>query len=134
MPGLDDFLGQWRLERIIDDRRAGERGRFDGTARITGDGVRAAYDETGLLRLPGRPPLTATRRYLWSAGAAGLEIAFADGRPFHHVPAAGGAAAHDCPPDRYAVVYDFSAWPDWTAVWTVTGPAKDYVAHSRYRR
>src|SRR5690606_37936472 len=84
MPVLEDFLGDWRLARTIDDRRAGEVGRFDGTARITGDGIRAVYEETGLLRLPGRAPMTATRRHLWTACATGVAIAFADGRAFHH--------------------------------------------------
>ncbi len=134
MPGLEDFLGDWRIERSIDDRRMGERATFEGTARIHGDAVRAVYAEVGQLRLPGRSPLTATRRYLWSATARGIAVAFEDGRPFHAIPAGGGAAGHDCAPDRYDVVYDFAHWPDWTAVWTVTGPAKDYTARALYRR
>ena len=38
---------------------------------------------------------------------------------------------HLCAPDRYEVAYDFTAWPHWSATWTVEGPRKDYVMTSQ---
>ena len=92
-------------------------------------------EEEGWLALPGGgAPLRATRRYLWAADAAWLEVRFEDGRPFHTVPldVARPEAAHDCAPDVYRVAYDFADWPRWRAVWRVTGPRKDYVMTSDY--
>ena len=49
---------------------------------------------------------------------------------------AGGAGdsgdRHWCDPDSYAVRYDFSRWPEWSARWRVEGPHKAYIMYSRY--
>ncbi|SIO24969.1 hypothetical protein SAMN05444722_1020 [Rhodovulum sp. ES.010] len=133
MPELADFIGLWRLSRIIEDARAGHLARFEGQARLSEGAGGLVYAETGALRLPGQPAFTATRRYLWRAGAAGIDIFFEDGRFFHAIrPGTAPKASHDCPPDRYAVAYDFAHWPLWSSRWRVTGPRKDYVMVSRY--
>lgn len=132
---LAALAGEWRLEREIEDRRARERGRFSGVATFRWEGGRLCYDEAGELRLPGRAPLAGARRYFWSVEDGRMQVRFADGRPFHTFElAARPATRHDCPPDTYAGTYDFSAWPDWTVVWDVTGPRKAYRARSLYQR
>jgi hypothetical protein len=134
---LAAFAGLWQIERDIDDRRAGRGGRFAGEGAFTPDADGLAYAEAGTLTLIGAPPMTATRRYRWrEAGAGFIEVRFEDGRLFHRFDAeeAAPAAEHDCPPDRYRVRYDFSRWPQWQAEWRVSGPRKDYLALSRYRR
>lgn len=137
MPGMDDFVGRWTLERRIDDHRAGVAGRFVGVADLTPEGVGLTYAERGHLVLGAGAPLTAERRYRWAAAEGGcIAVAFADGRAFHRFdPAAGTVdAAHWCDPDDYHVSYDFTAWPLWRAVWKVRGPRKDYQMESFYRR
>jgi hypothetical protein len=41
---------------------------------------------------------------------------------------------HACDPDTYRAHHDFSRWPQWHAVWTVTGPRKDYTMWTMWQR
>lgn len=134
IPALAEFAGVWTLARRIDDRCAGQAGRFDGTARFTPDALGLVYEEEGRLALGRAAPLHATRRYLWRpARGGGVAVLFPDGRPFHAFGGDHGAEArHWCDPDTYRVRYDFAAWPRWQAAWTVTGPAKDYTLVTDY--
>jgi Family of unknown function (DUF6314) len=132
MPQLDDFLGAWRLHRRILDRRAGEVGRLTGHAVFRTGAGGAVQEEEGTLTLPNRPPMTATRTYLWSEAPGRLVVQFADGSDFHDFDAlaARPEARHLCGDDLYRVRYDFRRWPNWRAVWRVTGPRKDLVIAS----
>jgi len=134
---LAEFAGRWRLVRRIADALAGAEGRMEGWAEFQPGGEGLLCEERGLLRYGGGSPLQAARRYLWRAEAPGrIAVFFEDGRPFHGFALGASAEAiHDCAPDRYHVAYDFSGWPRrWRAVWTVTGPRKDYVSVSDYLR
>lgn len=134
-PALDEFEGLWRLEREIEDARAGQTVRFSGTALFSSDTEGLLCEEAGDLILPGQPPMRATRRYLWRQQGEDIAVLFHDGRPFHLIgPGARPAAEHDCAPDLYRVRYDFRLWPDWEAEWRVSGPRKSYVMRSRYLR
>ncbi len=127
----------WRVERTIEDVRAGRGGRFSGTARFEAVPEGLAYREEGMLTLEGAAPMQAERRYLWRDGGSGtIEVLFADGRFFHRFDAEDGApaSAHDCAPDLYRVRYDFRGWPRWLAEWRVTGPRKDYAMVTTYVR
>jgi len=135
MPALEAFISDWRLNRVIEDARAGHRARFTGRARFSPDGAGLRYAESGQLRLPDQPPLTATRDYLWRPGEDGIAVLFADGRPFHVIhPGNAPCAEHTCDPDSYQVSYDFGCWPEWRTIWCAVGPGKDYVMHSQYLR
>lgn len=131
---LAAFEGRWTLVRTI--RHAdGLEGRLEGTVTFTPAGPgRLVYDEDGVLTLGASEPLHATRRYLWREAGRQIEIAFADGRPFHalNLLAPAPSTVYLCDPDRYAVSYDFSAWPTWEATWQVEGPRKDYTMVSHY--
>jgi len=127
---LADFAGAWRLARRI-EMPEGAVAQFDGQAEWRWQGDDLAYLERGLLDLGVAKPVQAERRMLWRAD---LGVWFDDGRYFHHVPARGGAVAHDCPPDTYSGFYDFSGWPDFALRWKVTGPRKSYVSTSVYTR
>jgi Family of unknown function (DUF6314) len=134
---LQAFAGHWKVDREIEDARAGRTGRFTGRAefRAVDDGL--AYREEGTLVMGQGPALAAARAYFWrEAGAGAIEVRFEDGRLFHRFCAddPDPAAEHDCPPDRYRVRYDFARWPRWRAEWRVNGPRKDYVTVTRYRR
>lgn len=127
---LSDFEGRWTFERVV-EHAGGDRAKVTGTATFTRVGTVLVQDEVGQMSINGARPFSATRRYLWREG---LEMRFEDGRFFHIVPASGGTAEHWCDPDHYAVRYDFSLWPNWTAVWTVRGPHKNYRMVTRYFR
>lgn len=130
---LTDFEGVWHLDRRIEDRRAGLVGRLEGRAVWVRDHDGLRLTETGTLRYGDGAPMQAERRYLWREQAGGIAVFFDDLRPFHRFSADQPKAMHDCSPDHYQVRYDFSRWPDWHAVWHVTGPRKDYQMDSRYR-
>lgn len=135
MPGLADFAGRWSVARRIEDRLARAKGRFDGEAVLAPDGQGGlTYRETGELRLGDGPAFTAERSYLWRGAGGRIVVDFADGRPFHAFDPAAPAAHHLCIADDYTVRYDFAAWPEWQAEWTVRGPRKDYTMLSVYRR
>ena len=130
---LWDFAGVWTLSRRIahDD---GTRASFTGRATLAPDGRGLRYDEEGLLSLPGRPPMTATRRHLWRPAPEGVAVLFADGRPFHRIDLSTPRpeAVHPCGADTYRVAYDLAAWPEWTAAWRVDGPRHAYGLVSRH--
>lgn len=134
MVDLGFFAGEWRLARRVEDARAGEVLRFEGTAVFAWEDGGLLCEETGAWVGGARDGLAGTRRSLWRAGEGGrIAVLFADGRPFHDFHPAEGAAVHLCGADRYAVRYAF-AGAGWEAVWRVTGPVKDYVMQSRYGR
>lgn len=132
-PQLHDFLGEWRLERLICPAE-GAQARFSGRAVFTPEGAGLRYVEAGELALPGATPMRAERSYLWHAEGERIVVRFADGRAFHHFSPAAPEAAHWCDPDDYRVRYDFTLWPAWHAEWRVRGPRKDYTMRSDYSR
>ena len=129
---LSDFEGRWQLRRRIDDQKAGLTGQLEGEARFEPGQGGLILTEMGRLQYGDGAPLQAERRYLWREEAGGIAVFFEDERPFHWFSATAPEASHDCPPDLYHVRYDFSSWPDWSAIWQVTGPRKDYVMESHY--
>jgi len=136
VPRLADFEGVWRLERRIEDTLAGESWHLTGHARFAP--VEGGYDyvEMGTLCGPGGQVMQAERRYLWRAVDGGVDVFFADGGFFHHIPEAVAQpeAEHLCGADLYRVRYDFTGWPRWQAEWRVRGPRKDYLLHSFHAR
>ena len=134
---LKSFLeGEWRLERRLDDRRAGQQGILTGTAVFAAEGHDLLYSEKGRLTMGGHDgPAEQVHRYGFD-GPARARVHFRDGRFFHDLDLAAGrwTATHLCAPDRYDG--DFTALgPDsWRVVWRVTGPRKDLILDSTYRR
>ncbi len=135
-PVLQDFTGDWTLSREIEDFAQDRRGRMTGTARFMPERGGLRCREAGTLAFDGLPPMATERETIWQASDDGIEVAFADGRPFHSFRPGdlSPAARHDCAPDLYLVTYDFARWPDWRAEWRVTGPRKDYRMTTRYTR
>jgi hypothetical protein len=133
---LADFAGDWRFARVVAERDGTETARVAGLARYTSGEGGLLCAETGEMRLTGGPPMKAERRTIWREAAGRIEVRFGDGRPFHSFDAAAiwAEARHDCTPDIYRVVYDFSMFPVWTSVWRVSGPQKDYVMTTEHRR
>lgn len=135
-PSLWSFEGDWTLDKVIEEI-SGATGTFTGSARFSRQGNSLLYEEKGMLVPPGSETrVEATRRYLWREENGWIAVSFEDGRPFHSMPigVADPETTFLCDPDRYQASYDFSAWPDWTAVWRVKGPRKDYRMTVSYRR
>lgn len=130
---LGDFAGLWRLTRHVahDD---GARASFEGRATLAPDGAGLRHVERGRLSLPGRPPMTATRTYLWRPAPEGVAVLFEDGRPFHVIDLSTPRpeAIHPCGADVYRVAYDLTAWPEWSAAWRVDGPRHAYAMVTRH--
>ncbi|MGG2459893.1 DUF6314 family protein [Streptomyces sp. RGM 3693] len=139
VPDVAAYLtGRWHVERAVYDLRAGTEGSFRGTADFTPDGPDGAlchteegeltwegvgYPATRTLRLRPEPDGTAT-------------VTFADGRPFHDLDLRTGhwTTVHPCAADRYEGVFTAVAADRWHLEWRVTGPAKDQLLRSVYRR
>lgn len=135
LTSLSVLEGRWRLDRRI-THSDGSENRLTGTALFVRSGTRLIQDEEGVLDgLPGQPPLKATRRYIWILEKGRIEVAFEDMRPFHTIPlgVVRPETTYLCPPDRYAVSYDFGLKGVWRSVWTVEGPKKSYRMESEFR-
>lgn len=133
---LAQFAGQWSIDRCLEDRLADRVGHYAGTALFIWKEDALSYSETGELKFPDQPALSARQEYLWRAVGPNVRVSFTDGRPFHEFVLSGSeaTASHWCDPDRYSVLYRFSDWPEWTATWIVRGPWKDYVSVTRFKR
>ncbi|MEM8571890.1 MAG: DUF6314 family protein [Pseudomonadota bacterium] len=134
---LEAFIGRWRIERTISDRRDGRDGGFRGMADFLPDengGLR--YCEDGTLRLHGAAEMRATRTYFWEKAGPEIVVRFQDRRLFHSFDpnAERPAAHHDCPPDAYDVTYDFRRFPVWSALWNVEGPRKRLEIATTYTK
>lgn len=139
---LKRFLqGRWHLERRIDDRRAGQQGGLSGAAVFTPEEGGLLYREEGRLVLGDHAnpvyqgPALQAYRYAFPAPARAA-VHFRDGGFFHDLDLTAGAWAcvHRCDPDRYDGQFTVLDANAWRVVWTVSGPRKDLVLDSSYRR
>lgn len=127
---LSDFLGAWNVSRqILQD--TGPNATFAGQGIWTDHGDHALYKEMGVLSIDGQGSLSAEQSYIWHSD---LSVWFDETRFFHNVPVSGGDVGHFCAPDQYDGCYDFSTWPQWSVVWSVSGPRKSYRSETAYRR
>lgn len=131
-----DFQGEWRIEREIVEA-GGATHRLTGTAQFSPDPEGLLYREDGVLVTDTGASFAASRVYHWREVSGGrVQVLFEDGRDFHTFDLTNSCPEdqHWCDPDQYRVSYDFSAWPNWQSVWTVSGPRKDYRMVTRYQR
>ncbi|WP_326692451.1 MULTISPECIES: DUF6314 family protein [unclassified Streptomyces] len=136
------LVGRWSVERAVYDRRAGVEGRFLGTADFrAGAGPHAPegvvlHEEEGQLTWDGRvyPASRSLRLRPRADGTA--EVEFADGRPFHDLDLRTGVwtPVHPCAADRYEGTFVACSADEWHLEWRVSGPAKDQLLRSVYRR
>ncbi|ADB50931.1 DUF6314 family protein [Conexibacter woesei] len=162
---LPAFLtGRWTLERTIDDRRAGRRGRASGEARFEPLDAGAGASGVGASGVGASGAASGGLRWIEHgtvqigdfAGEFSRELAivpdgdawlvrFDDGRPFHPLDLREGRCLvdHPCGADAYAgALRAFEtpagpagpAGPELEVDWRVTGPAKDQRIVTRYRR
>ena len=126
--------GRWAVERVIN---AGG-GRFTGDAVFEPDRRGGAlWRETGRLVIDGfHGPASRTLHLARDGDRGAWQVRFDDGRPFHPLDLSTGRweAEHRCGADlyrgRFAVLDD----DRMTIRWRVTGPDRDDVIATRYRR
>jgi len=135
---LQDFAGRWQIDRVIDDALTGQSITGQGVAHFIAEPTgHLVYEEALSLIYPDQPrPFEATRRYIWQGQGGVIEIRFEDGRLLQRLSLSGSNVGdvHHCDPDRYDGRYEFADWPQWRAIWRVTGPRKDYLMTTVYRR
>jgi hypothetical protein len=138
---LDRLQGEWTFVREVPGKAT-----MNGRARIesTGEG-RARYHETARVRLADGSTLTGSQSYVYRslpAPANGFDVLFADTGElferldFHSAPDGSlrAEAEHDCPPDRYVSKFTLDAEDRLAVEHTVTGPQKNYVVRTAYRK
>lgn len=134
---LGAFLtGEWRLARVVDDRRANLRGRFRGRAIFRPIDGGLAYRESGLLRF-GNYCDVAQQTYIYRLlDQSRAEVRFRDGQSFHVLDLSTGdwIAPHICESDRYDGRFCVRDGNVFEVRWTIAGPRKDLTVVSRLRR
>lgn len=129
------LLGRWSLDRLIQDRYAGQDLRVIGTTELTleQDG-RIRWFDAGTLRRGNTTTPVQRTSYLVRDGAD-WQVTFEDGSPFHPWQP-GNDVEHPCAADLYRGRVDLSVVErgHWYVLWTVSGPEKDYSMTSEMTR
>ena len=129
-PQPADFIGVWRVRRLLIDHFGSAHLNFTGQARIEADAV----TETGLLH-GRRGTMEARRFYRLAMDAAGIDILFADGSPFVRLGlSASQRVHHQCGSDLYQGRFLFRSRDCFAESWRVSGPRKRYTSLTRYAR
>ena len=137
MDVLAALAGDWQLSRVVTDHLTGETLALSGRASFRPDGAGLAYEESGHWTGGALQGMTGRQSYLWRAAPGRIEVLFPDGRLFHALglPLQDGAEIlHDCAPDTYRGAYAFDLPGGFVQHWRVTGPRKDYLSRSDFRR
>ncbi|GAA2620941.1 MFS transporter [Streptomyces axinellae] len=141
------LLGRWNIERTVYDLRARVEGGFRGVADFRTEAGPAdagpeacrgpvLHVEEGELTWEGRT-YAASRSLRVRARADGTaDVEFTDGRPFHDLDLRTGRwlAVHPCAADRYEGTFLARSADEWHLEWRISGPAKDQLLRSVYRR
>lgn len=135
---VSQLTGSWSLERRISGGVI-----MGGTALFaTGEADGLLYRETVRVKLPDGGELDGERRYIFKEAVGGFDVLFCETplRLFHHVEPARledrlrGGAIHYCGADTYESIYDFIDDGTFTVRHLVSGPKKDYLIETQYRR
>lgn len=138
---LDRLQGEWKFVREVPGKAT-----MTGRAHIAATSAdRARYDETANVRLADGKTLTGSQSYRYkrlAAPANGFEVLFGDtGELFERLefqPQPDGSqradAEHLCGDDRYVSQFVLDAEDRLLVEHTVTGPGKNYVVRTVYRR
>jgi len=138
---LDRLQGEWKFVREVPGKAT-----MTGRAHIAATSAdRARYDETAHVRLTDGTRLTGSQSYRYKrlpAPANGFEVLFADtGELFERLDfqsepdgSLRADAEHLCGSDRYVSRFVLDAHDRLHVEHTVTGPGKNYVVRTVYRR
>jgi hypothetical protein len=129
------FTGRWLLERDLYDAD-GAAGKVTGSAEFALDGESLSYREEGVLDTGlYRGPVTRVLEYRLT-GPGQASVYFDHGGFFHDVDLREGqwSSTHPCADDQYRGEYRILGPDRWQLAWSVTGPKKDDVYVTRFRR
>ncbi|GAA4679038.1 DUF6314 family protein [Nocardioides nanhaiensis] len=130
------LLGDWHFERVVEDRRSGQRSEVRGTGSVARESATLLrWEESGTWSRAGGSS-TVARTHLLAAATSGTgwEVLFDDERLFHPW-APGTEVVHLCGEDTYRGHYDLDGLPGrWVTRWHCTGPAKDYLLTTTWTR
>jgi len=138
---LDRLKGEWKFVREVPGKAT-----MMGRAHIAPTSAdRARYDETARVRLADGTTLTGSQSYRYRRlppPANGFEVLFAEtGELFERLDfrsepdgSLHAHAEHFCQPDRYVSQFILDALDQLTVEHAVTGPNKNYVVRTVYRR
>ncbi len=132
------LTGRWTVDRTLVDLRTDSRGTFRGTAefRWSDDGACVLHVEDGELSWNGTVGRAGRTLKLFPRADGTAEVTFADGRFFHDLDLRGGSwtTRHPCAPDLYDGTFTVVPPGEWHVRWRTTGPEKDQLLRSVYRR
>lgn len=132
------LAGHWMLDRCADGRLL-----MAGQASFgANDDGGLTYHEQGQVRLASGASFAAERSYLFQQRPTGFAVFFVEQPPrlFHEVALTqagdvlAGDARHLCKADLYLSRYQFRADGRFSVRHDVSGPRKDYVLETTYRR
>lgn len=130
---IEWLAGSWTVEREINEGA----GRFTGDARFAPDGRGGlSWREQGRLSIDGHDgPAYRNLRIVPGAGER-AEVRFDDDRPFHDLDLRDGCwePLHLCGLDTYRGRFTAQTHDHWTTCWRVSGPGRDDVIDTTYRR
>lgn len=130
--------GQWAVDRTLLDLATGAEGAFRGTAtfRASGDPAYVLHVEDGELTWNGTVNRAGRTLRLHPGPDGTAEVTFADGRFFHPLDLRTGRwdVRHPCADDLYDGTFTIVSRDEWHLRWRTTGPAKDQLHRSVYRR
>ncbi|MEU4211550.1 DUF6314 family protein [Streptomyces sp. NPDC026206] len=130
--------GRWTVDRTLLDLASGAQGTFRGTAefRAAGGAAYVLHIEDGELTWNGTVNRAGRTLRLYPGPDGTAEVTFADGRPFHALDLRTGRCSvrHPCARDVYDGTFTVVSRDEWHLRWRTTGPAKDQLHRSVYRR
>ncbi len=131
------WQGDWRLSRRVRFCRGGGCGLMDGHARfVSVDAHTLRYEERGELRLGDGTHYACFRRQRYRCERDRVAVHFDDGALLCALVFYEGIARaqHRCGDDRYRLTLEWLAETAFLTRWQVTGPRKDGVIETVYRR
>lgn len=131
------MTGEWTVERALFDLAADRGGSFHGTAVVrAADDGRLLHTEDGELRWHGTAAPAGRTLVLLPGPDGTCDVTFADGRFFHDLDLRTGrwTVSHPCAADSYEGAFVAVSHEEWRVHWRTTGPAKDHLQHTVYRR
>lgn len=136
------FVGGWRLERRIEDRRGNRVGVAFGEATFAAgvEKATATCREALMIDYGGRR-FAGEQTMLWRFDRAdGPTLLFKDGRFFIAMRFGGDGGllrsdfSHGCGEDLYEGAAEIADENTWRLVWNVRGPRKDYTLDTLHSR
>ncbi|MEU5428903.1 DUF6314 family protein [Streptomyces olivoreticuli] len=131
------LTGWWTVDRTLVDLRTDSRGTFHGTAEFRrSDDACVLHVEDGELSWNGTVNRAGRTLKLFPRADGTAEVTFADGRFFHDLDLRGDSwtTRHPCAADLYDGTFTIVSPGEWHVRWRTTGPEKDQLLRSVYRR